>query len=373
VSGVAGLRILHIGKYYPPEYRGGIETFLDTLNPRLASAGADVMCAVAAYRGPPSDGECRGIRVQRVRSYGRLFSQPLAFGLIGLVRRTPSDIVHLHHPNPLGDVAVLAAGDRSLVVSHHSDVVRQRALWPVYGPLVRRVLDRAEAIVVASEPFRRSSRELRGFEGKIRVIPYGIEPASFERTPAVVERATVLRASWNAEAVILGVGRMVGYKGFDVLIQAARGLRARLVLVGEGPEAPRLHAMAGPDVVFAGSLSQPDLVAHYHAADVFCLPSVSVAEAFGIVLLEAMACGLPLVTTALPTGVSVVNRDGQTGWVVPPGDVGALRDALQGLLTDAQLRARLGATARQVFEAEYTATTMAERFLALYQDVARRG
>jgi len=167
---------------------------------------------------------------------------------------------------------------------------------------------------------------------------------------------------------VLTVGRMVPYKGLDVLLAAAERLDARVVLVGGGPEEPRLRALAGRRVEFAGRVSDDDLVAHYHAADVFCLPSVTIAEAFGIVLLEAMACGLPLVTTALPTGVSAVNRQGVTGIVVPPGDAGALAEALRAMLADEARRKTYGAAAREVLETEYTAALMAARYVTLYRE-----
>jgi rhamnosyl/mannosyltransferase len=121
--------------------------------------------------------------------------------------------------------------------------------------------------------------------------------------------------------------------------------------------------------VFAGRVTDDALVAHYHAADVVCLPSVTIAEAFGMVLLEAMACGKPLVTTTLPTGVSAINRDGDTGLAVPPGNAGALREALTALLGDPARREALGRAARAVLEREYTAAVMAERFAALYGEV----
>jgi glycosyltransferase involved in cell wall biosynthesis len=140
--------------------------------------------------------------------------------------------------------------------------------------------------------------------------------------------------------------------------------------VGAGPEEPRLRALAGgrPSVRFAGRVGDADLVAHYHAADLFCLPSVTIAEAFGIVLLEAMACGRPLVTTSLPTGISAVNRDGQTGLIVPPGDVPALGEAIGALAGDRARREAMGRAARRVFEAEYTAERMVERYLELYRE-----
>jgi len=329
----------------------------------------DVGCAVAALRGGGRTDEVDGVAVHRAASWGTLLSQPLAPSLPALVRRTAADLLHLHHPNVLGDVAALADGRRRpLVVTQHSDVVRQRAAWPLYGPLVRRALAAARLVAIGSEQLLRTSRELRGFEAKTRVIPFGIPPERFTRTAAVEARVVELKARWGGEPVVLAVGRMVGYKGLDVLLRAASGLEARVVLVGDGPEAPRLRSLAGPRVEFAGRVPDADLAAYYHAADVFCLPSVSVAEAFGIVLLEAMACGLPLVTTALPTGVSAVNRDGVTGISVPPGDAPALAEALRALLTDGARREACGAAARSVLEAEYTAALMGERYLRLYRE-----
>jgi glycosyltransferase involved in cell wall biosynthesis len=364
------VRVLGIGKFYPPEYYGGLESVVVALNTELARLGVRVTYVVSAVRGPARVEAVGGVRVVRARSLGTVLSQPLSPGLVTAVRRESGDVVHLHHPNPLGDLAALADRRRPLVVTQHSDVVRQRALWPVYGPLVRGVFARARRIAVGSEQLLAASRELRGFEAKARVIPFGIETERFRPTPAVRERARALRAAWGDEPVALAVGRLVGYKGLDVLIRAAAPLDLRLVLVGTGPDEARLRAMAGARVVFAGRVDDETLVACYHAADVVCLPSISMAEAFGIVLLEAMACGKPLVTTDLPTGVAAVNRDGVTGLVVPPNDVGALREALRTLAADEGRRLAFGRAAQAVLEREYAAAVMAERYLALYREAA---
>ena len=362
------MRVLGIGKFYPPEYHGGLESVVVTLNTELVRRGIPVSYVVSRVRGAARTDLVEGVRVVRVASGGTFLSQPLSPGLPGAVRREPGDVVHLHHPNPLGDLAALTDRRRPLVITQHSDVVRQRALWPVYGWAVRTAFARARFIAIGSSQLLATSRELRGFEAKARVIPFGIDPARFAPTAEVRARAAALRTGWGPEPVVLAVGRLVAYKGFDVLIRAMDGLEARLVLVGTGPEEARLRAIAGRRVEFAGRVGDADLVAFYHAADVFCLPSVTVAEAFGVVLLEAMACGKPLVTTALPTGVSAVNRDGVTGLVVPPQDPGVLREALASLLASAARRSDLGAEARRVLAREYTATLMGDRYEALYRE-----
>ncbi len=362
------MRVVHVGKFYPPEYVGGLESAVVGLNDELVRRGVGVVNVVAAVRGATRSDTWRGADVRRVRSLGTVLSQPVVPGFAAAVRQAAGDVLHLHHPNPLGDLAVL--GDRRpLVITQHSDIVRQAALRPLYGPLLRRAFARARAITVASEPFLEWSREVRAFRDRARVIPYGIDAAPFAPTDAIRARAAALRQAWGGRPVVLGVGRLVAYKGFGVLIDAVRDLDATLVLVGSGPEEARLRARAGAGVVFVGRLSDADLVAHYHACDVFCLPSTSPAEAFGVVLLEAMACGKPLVSTALPTGISAVNRDGSTGLQVPPGDAGALREALAALLADGGRRAAMGEAARRVQAEEYSAALMGRRFMEVYDSV----
>ncbi|HEY2804711.1 MAG TPA: glycosyltransferase [Gemmatimonadales bacterium] len=366
------MKVVQVGKFYPPEYVGGLESVVVGINDELVRRGVGVTAVVAAVRGKGRTETFRGVEVVRTPTVVTLFSQPVAPGFAAAVKAAPGDVVHLHHPNPLGDVAVL--GDpRPLVITQHSDIVRQRLLRPLYGPVLRQVFAKARRIAVGSAQLLASSSELKGFEDKTRVIPFGIDNSRFAATPHVTARADALRKRWGGGPLILAVGRLVGYKGFDVLIEAARGLAGSLVLVGTGPEESRLKGLAGPHVIFAGRLGDEDLVAAYHACDVFCLPSVSSAEAFGMVLLEAMACGKPLVTTALPTGVSAVNREGETGLVVRPGDVGELREALQALLADDARAEAMGAKGRSVQETEYTAELMGQRYLALYEEAVSGG
>ena len=360
------MRVVHVGKFYPPEYEGGLERVVVELNAALLRKGVELAAVVAAVRGAGRTEQVGGVTVRRAASFGTLLSQPLAPGFARAVRATGGDVLHLHHPNPLGDLAVLR-DPRPLVVTQHSEIVRQRALAPMYLPLLRRALGRARFVAIGSEQLLRTSRELRGFEAKARVVPFGIDAERFTATAPVLERAAELRSRWGGP-VVLAVGRLVAYKGFDVLLRSARDLEATVVIVGSGPEEERLRSLAAANVVLAGRVSEADLVAHYHACDVFCLPSVTIAEAFGMVLLEAMACAKPLVTTSLPTGVSAVNRDGRTGLVVPPGDEGALREALRALLNDEARARALGEAGRAVQASEYGVALMAERYLTLYRE-----
>lgn len=170
------------------------------------------------------------------------------------------------------------------------------------------------------------------------------------------------------------VGRLVYYKGVDVLIDALSAWPGTLTLVGEGPLEPDLRRRAAERgvldrVVFAGRVSEEDLVAYYHASDVMVLPSVARSETFGVVQVEAMAAGLPVVSTRLPTGVPWVNEDGISGVVVAPGDPVALGGALRALAGDAPRRAMLGATASRRATALFDRRAMVDAFRHLIEDL----
>jgi glycosyltransferase involved in cell wall biosynthesis len=177
---------------------------------------------------------------------------------------------------------------------------------------------------------------------------------------------------------VLFTGRMVPYKGVDVLLRSLQGVEAVAVLAGDGPRRGDWMALAAQlglrgRAKFPGEVSQDELLALYHACDVFVLPSITRAEAFGFVQVEAMVCGKPVVSTRVPSGVPWVNRHEETGLTVPPGDVAALRQALQRLLLDAPLRERLGAAARRRVLETFTVEVMGARAVEVYESAVREG
>jgi rhamnosyl/mannosyltransferase len=183
----------------------------------------------------------------------------------------------------------------------------------------------------------------------------------------------VVRAARGGRRLVLFVGRLVYYKGADVLVRAMAGLDADLVLVGRGPlgaELRRVALEAGTRAVFLPPQDDDELAAWYRAADVLCLPSVARSEAFGLVQIEAHAAGTPVVSTSLPTGVRFANLDGITGLVVPPGDPRALRAALERLLADDELRRRLGGQARERAVREFTVPRMVAGTVEVYREAA---
>ena len=209
------------------------------------------------------------------------------------------------------------------------------------------------------------------------MVHYGIETERFALDAAMKARVTALQAAIGAPRVLF-VGRLVYYKGLDVLLRAAVDVPAQIMIVGAGPLEQRLRTLAaelgiGARVHLLGEVDAETLVAAYHACDVFCLPSTARSEAFGIVQLEAFAAGKPVVSTQLPSGVPYVNQHGRTGLVVPPGDAQELARALNTLLKDEALRATLGAQARERVEQEFNADRMAAETLRVYNEVLTTG
>ena len=362
------LRVLQVGKFYAP-FRGGMETYLKHLCDRLRHA-VDLEVLVANTAPATVYDVVDGVPVTRVGSRGRVRATSIAPGYFREIARTPADVVHLHAPNPTAELALLAAPRRAkTVVTWHADVVRQRVLGRLYRPVSRRLLARADAICVATPNHVRMSSLLPEFAGKCRTCTFGVDLATLhadERSIAAV------RAEHGERPIVLGVGRLVYYKGFDVLIEAMHGLDATLLLAGDGECRGSLDARIrelglAERVHLLGE--QGDLRPLFAACDVFVLPSTHRSEAFGIVQLEAMAFRKPVVSTRLGTGVDWVNAHGLTGLTVPPGDPAALRDAIATLLASPALRARLGANGRRRVEQEFTTAHAADAVLAVYREI----
>lgn len=366
------LSVLHVYKDYPPVV-GGIENHLRLLAERQAAQGLDVTVLVTARGGPAGVSVENGVRVIRAARLGEALSTPLSLELAGWLRRLAPDVTHLQFPYPPGELAQLAWGrSRATVVTYQSDIVRQRLTGLAYRPLLHRLLRRADRIIATSPGYLASSPALAGVQERCAVVPLAIDSAAFHPEPGAGRE---LRDR-HPGPLVLFVGRLRYYKGLEHLIDAMAEVPATLLVAGEGRLQAELQRRAARSpaagrVRFLGHVAQAELLAHYAAADVAVLPSSHRSEAFGLVLLEAMACGRPVVSTELSTGTSWVNRHGDTGLVVPPRDPRALAAALRHLLGDAALRTRMGARARQRVEDEFDASLMVARVLAVYDEALR--
>lgn len=363
---------MQIGKYYYP-FRGGMESSLYTL---VNSLKGEVEFQVLVSNTRPA-GKIEfidGVLVIRAASWGSLFSQPLCPGIFFWLKRLKADIIHLHLPNPLAGFFYLLANPGSrLIISYHSDILRQKALDFLWRPLVLSLLKRADAVVVTSWNLLEGSVMLAGFRSKCHIIPHGIDLEKLKTTPELQARSREIKAK-TVFPILLFVGRLVYYKGLEYLIQAMQGIEAKLVIIGRGPLESKLRRLAviygvKDKIEWRGEIPDDELKAYYLACDMLVLASCQNSEAFGLVILEAQAFARPVISTNLPTGVSFINRHKETGLVVPPADVSALREGIQALLASRESRSEYGRNGRKRLEQEFTGRIMAEKFLTLYQAI----
>jgi rhamnosyl/mannosyltransferase len=370
------VRVLQLGKYYYP-YMGGIENHLYLLCSELKEQ-VDLDVVVCNTRRRTVREQVEGVAVTRCAEVAHAASTSVCPTMPLELSRRDYDLIHFHFPHPVGVMSYLASRTprrHAVVVTYHSDIVKQERLLKLFRPFMHRVLARADRIICTSPNYLDTSPDLARHRDRCEVIPYGIDLHQWERTPAVEAKARELRARHGGGPLLVAVGRLIYYKGFEHAIRAMRDVDAKLLVVGEGPLRGSLEALAracgvAGKVTFVGEVHNQEIIPYYLASDAFVFPSVARSEAFGIVQLEAMACGLPVVNTALDSGVPFVSRDGETGVTVPPADAEALATALRSLLGDAPRRAALGAAARRRVEREFTKEAMASRVRSLYAEVA---
>ena len=369
------LRVVQVGKYYWP-VRGGIETYTYHLCTRIKDR-VDLTVLVSNEACRTVEEDIEGVRVIRVPRWAQVASTPISPGLRRRLRELDPDVVHVHLPNPMAEVACLLAHPRGkIVVMYHSDIIKQKLLYALYRGVNRRFLARADAIIATAPQNVEFSPVLSRLKEKTRVIPMGVEPGDFALTPERERRVAELRARFGPRVVFF-VGRHVYYKGLEYLVRAMAELDAHCVIGSDGPLTGSLTALARglgleKKITFAGRISDDDLPCYYHASDVFCLPSIARSEAFGLVQIEAMACGKPVVSTKLTTGVVYANLDGVTGLTVEPADPHALAVAIGRLLDDPALRERLGTQGLERVRREFTHDLNARRVLELYSKLTGR-
>lgn len=366
------ISVLHIFKIYYPDVFGGILTVI-----RSICAGLQGRFRFGALVCSQSRGERRlvveSLNVERVKSFGDLLSLPVApsYPFRLWQRMAEHDLCVLHAPFPLADLILgFGFGRRQPFIVHwHADIVTRAAFRPLVEPFMRRTLKRAQVIIVSDAALIQNTSLLREFAGKCHVVPFGIDIKTYDLTPAETEEVRALKE--EHPDVVFACGRLVPYKGFDVLIRAIASTDATLLIVGEGRERDALEQLCREfgvcdRVRLLGAVSERQLVKLLHIAEAFVLPSVTAAETFGLAQLEAMAAGCPVINTALDTAVPVVARDGQEAITVPPGDSLSLASAITTLLRDKPLRERLGAAGRERAAKLYSADLFKSRIEALY-------
>ncbi len=381
MSASGTIRVLHVGKFYSP-VEGGIENVVQELVTSFRDdpeVSASVL--VAQRKGPAGMDMVDGARVRRVGSHGLLLGTPLAPGFAAEIAAMSSgfDIVHVHVPNPLPffcDWPALRRNGTRLVVHHHSDIVRpvQRAALRCMRWQERRFYRSAESILVTSTRLLQTSETLRPYQSRCRTLPLSIDLDTVKRSTP--ERRAQVRSELgctDSDVVFFFLGRLVYYKGVHDLLRAAARTRCKVLIGGGGPLRKELEVLTGQlgltsRVQFLGRIEQPRLPEIFSASDAFVLPSNEASEAFGVVQLEAMAYGLPVINTSLSTGVPEVSLHGVSGLTVPVRAPEALAEAMDRLTTDRALRMRLAAGALHRVHA-FSRENITEKLRLLYREV----
>ncbi len=367
------MKILQIGKYYPPVH-GGMETVLKDSCQGLINAGCQITVIVSADSADGSIEQIgQGSTLIRCPRLTTFLSQPLNYTLPSVVRKTIADfkpdIIQIHLPNPLANIALQMSGvfgDIPVAVWYHADITRQKISRFFYRPLLNKLLGECTGISVSTASLLKQSSVLKAYENKVKVIPFGIDISGFS-------------AGGNAgKGPLLFVGRLVYYKGIDVLLEAVSRIpEAELVIVGDGPLKEQLkinieQSGLSDRVQLLGNISNEKLKTIMNESGALVLPSTHKSETFGLVQLEAMASSIPVISTNLPTGVATINIDNETGFVVAPGDVSELAEAINKLYQDSQNAYEQGLNGRARVEKYFSRETMAHNLISWYSELVEK-
>lgn len=374
------MRVLHIGKYYPP-YHGGMENYMGDLLPALQQRGVDVTALVHQYKSKSSESDF----VYQAPSYGQLLYAPISplfpFVLSRLITDLKPDLLHLHLPNTsaLWALAISKAKRIPWVIHWHADIEAGSnhfltCAYRAYKPFERKLLVKSKAVIVTSPPYLESSLSLSPWRERCHVIPLGRNSDTFpDLSHNDIQTA---KALWgNRQRKVLAVSRMSFYKGLNDLIQATANIDSiQLIVVGPGTRNKLKHNIRELNVenkvLLADALSDYRLHALMSTCDCICLPSIERAEAFGLVLLEAMHYGKPAIVSDIPgSGVGWVVQDGITGIHVPPKNVDQLTRELHDLGENKRKWLDMGENAKFRFDNSFKIGRSTDQIIGLYNRI----
>jgi glycosyltransferase involved in cell wall biosynthesis len=344
-------RVLHISKYYLP-FIGGIEkTAKDCVQALAGNYEQKVICFNhnAGFSTEIQD----DVEIIRCACQMKVLSQSLsiAYGKVlnEVIETFKPDYCIFHYPNPFAAYFLLKHLDNKckLILYWHLDITRQKLLGKAFISQNWKLLDRSDKVISTSPNYIDGSPYLSKYTEKITVIPSCIDEEKLQIDSITLEKAEKIRAKYPDKILCFAVGRQVEYKGFRYLVQASKLLDDHYVIhiAGSGKLTDQWKAEAhgDPKVIFLGQIGDTDLKAHLYATDIFCFPSITKNEAFGIALAEAMYANKPVVTFNIPgSGVNYVNLAGITGIEVQNRNVREYAEALTRLGDSPHLRIQYG-------------------------------
>lgn len=368
------IRVLHVYRTYFPDTQGGVEEVIRQICRNTTDKGVESRVFTLSQDPKPAVIKRDEAVIHRFRRTFEVASCGISLGGFAGFKRLVewADIIHYHFPWPFADI--LHFGSRvkkPVLVTYHSDVVRQKMLLYLYRPLMRSFLKSVDVIAPTSENYFYTSDELVRYKDKVKVIPLGLDEDVY---PEITEKDVESVRARFGEGFFLFVGVLRYYKGLHILLDAIKGTHLKCVIVGAGPIESELKQYAqklGLDnVQFPGYVCDADKAALMHLSRAVVFPSHLRSEAFGVTLLEGAMYGKPLISTEIGTGTSYINIHNETGLVVPPSDPANLKNAMLRLANDDDLAQRMGDAARQRYETLFTGRLMGERYAHLYKKLA---
>ncbi len=369
------MKILQFGKFFPPDV-GGIENVIYEITEGLSQKiNCDVLCSNSKNKTVIEKKD--KYTVIRTASLGKIFSTSISPAIICWLKKICNnyDLIHIHLPDPMASLAYFVARPKTKLVIHwHSDIIKQKRLLFFYEPLQNWLLKKADKIIATSPNYIEGSKYLKKYKEKCVMIPLGLNPNKFKINE---NKEKEIKNLYKDKPIIFTLGRLVYYKGFNYLIEAMKNIDAYLLLGGEGPLKEKLQKKIEDlnlreKVFLLGKIKDEELSSYYRCCDVFCLPSVSKTEAFGIVQMEAMYFKKPIISTNIKgSGISWVNQNNITGLIVQPKDSIALAEAINKILNNKDLREKFGENGRKRFEKEFNITTISQKILNLYKDIIK--
>lgn len=369
------MRVLHFFKTYWPDTFGGVERTIHAIAKGTADYGiqSDVL---SLSRAPEQNTrEFDGHMAHKAKLDFEFASTGFSREVISKFKElsVAADIIHYHFPWPFMDfLHLLHPPGKPTIVTYHSDIVKQKLLLRLYRPLMHRFLSSVDRIVATSPNYLESSETLQRYRDKTEIIPIGLDETDCPRASKELE------AGWKARfpnPFFLFVGVLRYYKGLHTLIEAAKDVDADILIAGEGPMESELKAQAARaglhNIHFLGAVSDLDKAALLQLCTAFVFPSHLRSEAYGLSLVEAAMFSKPMISCEIGTGTSFINKDGETGIVVPPEDAGALAAALTRLSKDRSISDSCGRHAALRYASELRADLMVERYLSLYRALAQ--
>lgn len=351
------MKVLHVTNYMYPHIGGIEQTARDIINSLHDISEQRVIC-FNDQKGDVVD-EVDGVQVVRCSSGIKVSSQSISFSfkkrLKNLFKQFQPEIVVFHYPNPFEAHFLLKLLKKyslcKLVLWWHLDITKQKILGKLFKGQSKRLLRRADKIVATSPNYAKSSPFLSHFSQKCVVIPSCINQDRFALTEKVVEKSNQIRKENKDKIICFAVGRHVEYKGFRYLIKASEYLdnNFKIFIAGEGELTPELKQLSKSDgkIEFLGKLADEDLTAYLSACDIYCFPSITKNEAFGLALAEAMSFAKPAITFTIEgSGVNYVSLNGITGIEVQNGHSEQYAEAVKMLGSNSQLRNEYGTSAR---------------------------